>query len=194
MVHAPASLLDSGEQIDGTLAKIQQKLLLTPFTVDAREFLTTQYPKIPKKVENTLSKLCETTTHCEICSKKSSAKSTNLNSIIQNRVDWSEGIFEAGRLVVCCDKCYKVSNLREFLDIYLQESFVKSSGSQQLSGLIEQYLKVNGYKLSDIDVFNAAIGLVVSLRTCVGKANLSLKVPATRPNLESFIASLRSSQ
>jgi hypothetical protein len=194
MVIAPASLLESGQQIEGTLFKIQPKLMLTPFTMDAREYLNSQYPKLPKKVENTISKLHDSIAHCEVCGKKTSAKSSALKSMIQNSVDWSEATTEAVRLVICCEKCYTVSNLREFLDIYLEESFVKTCGSQRLSGLIEHYLKVNGYKLSDIDVFNATIGLVVSLRTCVSRMNLSQKHPATRPNLESFIASLRSSQ
>ena len=192
MVHAPTSLLESSEQIEGTLAKLQPKLRLNPFNMDCEEFLVAQYPKLPKKIQTSLSKLYNATSRCQMCKGK---LNDDKKAIVTQTADWNDGSLESKQILVCCEKCYKISNLREFLDIYLEESFIKSSTSEQLSGLIEHYLITNGYKLSDLDVFNAAMGLVVSLRTCVDKLNLSLKVSESpRPTLESFITSLTSSQ
>jgi len=190
MVHAPTSLLESSEQIEGTLNKLQPKLRFSPFVYDGEEFLKSQYSKLPKKIQTSLSKLCKTSSRCQLCNGK---LSDDRRVILTQTPDWNECSIEAKQFSVCCEKCYKISNLREFLDIYLEESFIKSSSSAQLSGLIEHYLLTNGYKLSDLDVFNAAVALVVSLRTCVAKLNLSQKLVEPRPNLESFISSLTSS-
>ena len=187
MVHAPASLLESSEQIEDTLEKLQPKLKFDPFQCDAVTFLNDHYPKLPKKIQTALSKIYKTTSRCQLCNGKLDKEA---RGIVQREVDWNEGSLEAKKLIVCCVNCFKISNLREFLDIYLEESFIKSSSSEQLSGLIEHYLITNGYKLSDLDVFNAALALVISLRTSVDKLNLTPKLSESRPNLESFISSL----
>ena len=194
MVHAPTSLIESGEQIDSTLSKLQPKLHLGPFAMDGLEFLTTNYPKIPKKVHTWLAKLVKGVSRCQLCESTIKSTKEEGKALLLQRFDWADGSVEPKRLVVCCDKCYKVSNLREFLNIYLEESFLAESSSSDLSALIEHYLRVNGYKLSDLDVFNGALALAVSLRTSVAKMDLSTSFPDPRPNLESYISTLTSSQ
>ena len=71
---------------------------------------------------------------------------------------------------------------------YMNDSLVDSSNTSEFSLSVEHFLKVNGHKLSDIAIFNAALSLSVSLKVSIEKLSLPT---ATHPaSFEDMLASL----
>jgi adenine specific DNA methylase Mod len=190
MVQAPASLSDACEQMVSTLEKLQGVLPISPLAQSAQEYLSSVYPNTPKKVKSSLTELSKATKKCQICSAK--MNDDMKKTIIRFSMDWEEDTRSPRRLLVCCEKCYKVSIWSEIFGIYMRESITPSSEKPELAEIIEHYLKVNGHKLSDINIFNAAICLGVSLKTSMHRIEIS--TPEVSIKLDEHLKQLVDSQ
>jgi len=187
MVQAPISQSEACEQMSTTLDKLQSKLIISPLTTPADQFLNTIYPSIPKKVKSTVTEISTAKNVCEICEAKLSKGSKR--AICKQSGDWEEETLVPSSILICCEKCYKVSIWSELFGIFMRESLASSScDSLELTELVEHYLTVNGHKLADITKFNSAISLAVSLNTTMKKLNMTF--PSKSKPIDKLISEL----
>ena len=177
MVAVPDTLCECCTKLEETLTQLQPKLGLSVYNLSAFDVLSQIYPGDNKKIKSSLNKVLKANTVCSFCSRKMGASTDGKSALLTTEVDLEEETRVVKQLKVCCDKCYKLSVYSELLTTYLAESLIKSDESQSLSSLIDHFLKLNGYKLSDINVFNAAVSVAVSLKTTFAKLNLELQLP-----------------
>jgi hypothetical protein len=154
---------DSCEKLSELISTMQPKIKVSPLVRDADSCLVLSFPDHSKKVKLFLTKHSKSKKACDNCKAKLD-KSTDVSCAIKFGIDWEEREPLAKRLLVCCGPCYKIMVYSELMTVYARDSLQVSS-SDTLSNLVAHFLKLNKLKVSDIEVFNAAISMAVSLRT-----------------------------
>jgi hypothetical protein len=185
MVVVPNTLSESCETMHRTMSKLQPKLGLELHCSEAQEFLSKLFPQSEKQVRISIKKLVKATTHCQICQGSFDG---NPECVISHSIDWDELTYSPKSVRVVCSSCSILCSWQRLMRVYLTENLVDSSKCE-LSTIVDHFLKVNGHKVSDIALFNAAVSVFASLRVCESQLKLSLNIPETS-DVSSLVASL----
>ena len=189
MVVVPSSISESCEKIEETLNKLQPKLGLSLMTSDLTSFLSKNFVSEEKSIKLAVKKAMKGKDRCQGCSD---ANASELQAHVFHQFDWDELTYSPKEIRVLCPKCATLCSWSKLASAQLSESVLESS-DVSLSELIELYLKVNGYSLSEIAKFNAAMSLFASLRISADQLNLSLELPDSK-SVSDLVASLVSSK
>lgn len=187
MVYAPDTLADGCSAMDQALEKLQPKLKIQHATESAIACFRKSFPDGAVNIESILTDLAKDTHLCQICTGKLQKQRY---FIVNHTINWEELTRVPCDIRTVCENCNKVSNFSEMLEVYLKQSLLEGSeASTDLSLLIEHYLKVNGFKVSEISVFEAVISLNVSLKKSMEALDITSVVPEER-EVESLVRRL----
>ena len=171
MVITPNTLSESCERLYQSLAKIQPNLGMELHSAEALDFFVRNYPNSEKQVTAAIKKILKATTHCHVC--KESVQSSG-HCVVLQTINWDDLEYSPKSVKVLCSKCRTICSWQNVMSVYLNQTLLDSE-SAELSTVVEHYLRVNGHRMSDISLFNAALSVFASLRACESQLNLSLR-------------------
>jgi hypothetical protein len=188
MVFVPDSIADGCSKIYNSLEKLQPKLMMVTGNVVALDYLSKLYHGQKSIVESCLGKLMKASSSCRVCDGK---LGKSVSMVLSVSYDFEELTCAPRAISALCEKCEKVSNFSKMMELYMKESLMDVSENSELSVLIEHFLKVNGYKLSEVGVFNGVLSLNASLKKSI--ESLDIEHVSGEPSVESLISRLVSS-
>ncbi len=189
MVVVPSTISESCEKLQESLNKLQPKFGLSLRACELTDFLIRMFPSEEKSIKLAVKKTLKGVDNCQVCS---CALASEKHAVVLHEFDWDELSYTPSSVRVVCPKCSTLCSWQKLMSVQLSESLLESS-DMSLSELIESFLKVNGFKLSEIAKFNAAVSLFSSLRVSAEQLDLSLQLPESA-SMSSLVASLVSNQ
>lgn len=189
MVFVPDSIADGCSKIYNSLEKLQPELRMVTGNLVASDYLSKLYPGQKPIIESCLGKLMKASSSCRVCGCK---LGKSVSMVLSVNYDFEELTCAPHSISALCDKCEKVSNFAKMMELYMKESLMDGSDNSELSVLIEHFLKVNGYKLSEVGVFNGVLSLNASLKKSIEA--LDIEHVSGEASVESLISRLVSSR
>ena len=173
MVVVPATLSESCARMEESLSKLQPKYGLGLNCETISSFISRNYPESVGVAEPILSKATKAKKGCHICN--SQLKGTG-SWLLFHKFDWEEITYSPSSVKLVCGGCEELCLWSKLMSTYLNQTLVGSSAAD-ITPVIERFLKVNGHKVSDISVFNAAVSVFASLRATAAEVKPSIQLP-----------------
>lgn len=174
MVVVPATLSESCGRMEQTLSKLQPKFGLSLNCETFSNFVSRNHPDSVTVAQPILSKATKGKKSCQICNSQLKGSGSWL---LFHTFDWEEITYSPSSVKLVCAGCEELCSWSKLMSTYLNQTLVGSSAAD-ITPVIERFLKVNGHKVSDISLFNAAVSVFASLRATAAEVKPSIQLPA----------------